>query len=383
MQVVWANQWEPPGNEAKQFAWRCYEKRFGDGSCVNADIETVLDDVERGAREMPAFDLLCGGFPCQDYSVAKPATHSRGIEGKKGVLWWQVERLIRWGRPCYVLLENVDRLLKSPARQRGRDFAIILNCLNALGYSVEWRVVDAASYGFPQRRKRVFVYGERTTATWLLEERVASSGVLARAFRVHPPPSIRGGFSIDGSLLKVSQAFGAQAAKSPFGNAGAMQGGLAVTANVEPVYNGPHSVLGDILLPDEEVDPSFYIHTKDLERWLYLKGAKREQRVCRRNGHVYTYSEGKVAFPDFPDAPSRTILTSEGGRAALRTKHVVETRDGRLRRLHPIEIERLFGFPDGWTNTGMTDAQRAFCLGNALVVGVVRRIGEEIARRAV
>ena len=215
MRAVWANQWEPPGNEAKQFAWRCYEKRFGYGSCVNEDIKTVLDDVERRAREMPAFDLLCGGFPCQDYSVAKPTAHSRGIEGKKGVLWWQIERLIRWGRHRYVLLENVDRLLKSPARQRGRDFAIILNCLNALGYSVEWRVVDAASYGFSQRRKRVFIYGERTTAPWLLEGRIASSGVLARAFRVHPPPSIHGGFSIGGSLPEVSQAFGAQAASRP------------------------------------------------------------------------------------------------------------------------------------------------------------------------
>ena len=382
MQTVWANQWEPPGSAAKQFAWRCYEKRFGDGSCVNAEVETVLDDVERGAREIPAFDLLCGGFPCQDYSVAKPAAHSRGIEGKKGVLWWQIERLIRRARPHYVLLENVDRLLKSPSGQRGRDFAIILNCLNAIGYSIEWRVVDASAYGFPQRRKRVFVYGERTDASWLLEERLASSGVLAQAFRVHPPPSICRDFSIDGSLLEVSQTFGAQAGKSPFGNAGVMQNGLAVTANVEPAYNGPRFLLGDILLPDEEVDPSFYIHTKDLERWLYLKGAKREQRVCRRNGHVYTYSEGKIAFPDFPDAPSRTILTGEGGRAASRTKHVVETHDGRLRRLHPIEIERLFGFPDDWTNTGMSDTQRAFCLGNALVVGVVRRIGEEIARCA-
>ena len=167
MQTVWANQWEPPGSAAKQFAWRCYEKRFGDGSCVNADVETVLDDVERGVREMPAFDLLCGGFPCQDYSVAKPAAHSHGIEGKKGVLWWQIERLIRRARPHYVLLENVDRLLKSPSGQRGRDFAIILNCLNAIGYSIEWRVVDASAYGFPQRRKRVFVYGELTDASWL------------------------------------------------------------------------------------------------------------------------------------------------------------------------------------------------------------------------
>jgi DNA (cytosine-5)-methyltransferase 1 len=89
-----------------------------------------------------------------------------------------------------------------------------------------------------------------------------------------------------------------------------------------------------------------------------------------------------MSFPDSVDLPSRTILTSEGGRSAARAKHVVGTPSGRLRRLIPDELDQLSGFPKGWTDAGMSDINRAFCIGNALVVGVVRRIGVEIARRA-
>lgn len=382
MQTVWANQWEPPGSARKQFAWACYEARFGAGSCVNEDIEKVLDRVERGVYEIPDFDLLCAGFPCQDYSVAKPSTQSKGMEGKKGVLWWQIVRLLQMKQPKYVLLENVDRLLKSPSSQRGRDFAVILSCLNELGYLVEWRVVDASAYGFPQRRKRVFIYGEQTANPHGLKKRLLEDGVFARAFPALIEKEQVKGVVIEGSVFDVSLSFGAGKHDSAFKQAGVMQHGAVVMASVNPDYKGPFTTLGDALVPEEEVPVSFYVGNDAAQRWAYLKGAKREQRVCKRNGHAYVYTEGKVAFPDALDAPSRTILTSEGGAAASRTKHVVQTPDGRLRRLLPVELERLSGFPDGWTDSGMTDAQRAFCVGNALVVGVVERIGFEIADRS-
>ena len=88
--TVWANQWEPPGTAARQFAWRCYEERFGEGSCVNENIAVALDEYEAGEREIPDVDMVVGGFPCQDYSIARPLSQSRGIEGKKGVLWWSI-----------------------------------------------------------------------------------------------------------------------------------------------------------------------------------------------------------------------------------------------------------------------------------------------------
>jgi len=144
--TVWANQWEPPGTVGRQFAARCYQERFGEeANLENRDIHAVLDDVEAGLYEIPDADLLCGGFPCQDYSVTKPLSQSHGIEGKKGVLWWDIHRALELKTPKYVVLENVDRLLKSPAKQRGRDFAIMLSCFYALGYSVEWRVITAAA----------------------------------------------------------------------------------------------------------------------------------------------------------------------------------------------------------------------------------------------
>lgn len=147
--TVWANQWEPQGSPARQFAARCYEERFGYGSVVNEDIHAVLGAYEVGEIDIPDVDMVVGGFPCQDYSVAKPLSQANGIEGKKGVLWWDIYRFLRLKQPKYCLFENVDRLLKSPASQRGRDFAIILSCLASLGYSAEWRVVNGAGLRVP------------------------------------------------------------------------------------------------------------------------------------------------------------------------------------------------------------------------------------------
>lgn len=377
-ETVWANQWEPMGQESRQFAWRCYESRFGEGSCVNEDIARVLDDVEAGRRNIPEFDMLVGGFPCQDYSVAKPLSMAAGIEGRKGVLWWSINRLLEMRSPEHVLLENVDRLLKSPASQRGRDFAIILSCLNRLGYSVEWHVINAADYGMPQRRRRVYILARRHAPEWNLEERLFSTGVLARAFPVvadtaGPIESVR----VGDDPYVVTQDFGKGDRTSRFHEAGVMQHGNVLSARATALYDGPRMTLGDVLVPADRVPQEFYIRDDELASWTYLKGAKRENRTAK-NGYGYTYSEGPVAFPDPTDRPSRTILTGEGGRGASRTKHVVE-QDGRLRRLVPDELDRLQMFPKGWTNTGMSDARRAFCMGNALVTGIPHRIGKVLA----
>ena len=378
--TVWANQWEPMGQESKQFAWRCYEKRFGEGSCVNEDIAKVLDEVDAGTRTIPEFDMLVGGFPCQDYSVAKPLALAAGIEGRKGVLWWSINRLLEKRHPKYVLLENVDRLLKSPASQRGRDFAIILCCLNRLGYNVEWHVVNAAEYGMPQRRRRVYIYAEHEGEWGNLEDRLRSTGVMARAFPIQPNEKDRGIYypSLDDDPYEVTQNFGRGDKVSIFRNAGVMINGQIATMKVDAAYSGPHKTLGDVLVPASEVPSQFWIDETKLESWRYLKGGKKEQRKAS-SGYTYTYSEGPVAFPASPDAPSRTILTGEGGAGASRTKHVVE-QDGRLRRLVPDELDQLQMFPKGWTADGMTDGHRAFCMGNALVTDIPHRIGEVIAQ---
>lgn len=372
-ETIWANQWEPPGSEGKQFAWRCYESRFGAGSCVNRDIEDVLDDYEAGNCDIPDFDLLVGGFPCQDYSVSKPAPDAKGIEGKKGVLWWSIERMLSLKRPRYALLENVDRLLKSPTAKRGRDFAIMLSCLANLGYSVEWRVINAADYGMPQRRRRVYIAAHRIDESNLTAD---PPNCIQRAF-----PAVQNGtlrdFAISLDPYETSQTFGDQK-KSPFCNSGCMLRGLVTTCDTKPDFEGVHRTIRDVMVPDSEVPEQYFLSPESLERWKYLKGAKKEPRKAK-NGFEYTYSEGPVAFPDDLDKPSRTILTSEGGSGPSRMKHVVRGDSGRLRRLVPDELDALQCFPKGWTE-GMSDNRRAFCMGNALVTEIPHRIGHEIAK---
>ena len=384
-ETIWANQWEP--STKTQHAAECYEKHFGGGSIDNEDINLIVERIaDDGSGPIPDHDLLVGGFPCQDYSVAKVRSQAHGIVGKKGVLWWAIHRILVTKRPRLVFLENVDRLLKSPTAQRGRDFAIILACLSDLGYLVEWRVVNAADYGFPQRRRRVFLVAHHVgdepepgwsgPIAWMAED-----GAMARGLSIEmpaatdvDPPDIK----LEGDLKELTDTFGLGNPVTPFLSAGVMWRRAVWTRAVRPNYSGPRKVLGDVLLSPKEIPESFFIPEKQLERWTYMKGPKDIPRVAK-NGHAYLYSEGGIAFPDPLDQPSRTILTGEGGVTPSRFKHVIEAGAGRLRRLIPLELERLNGFEDDWTNTGMPDGRRAFMMGNALVVGLVERVGRALA----
>lgn len=382
-ETVWANQWEPDGSDAKQFAWRCYEARFGAGSCVNEDINRVLDQYEAGERNIPDFDMLVGGFPCQDYSVAKPLARSGGIEGKKGVLWWDIYRMLHLKKPRYLLLENVDRLLKSPVKQRGRDFAIILSCLANEGYSVEWRVINAAEYGMPQKRRRTYIFGVLTDEKWDLEERVISSGVLVKAFPVLPNADRKATVDVTPEPYELSRDFGVGKKESPFQNSGCMQNGVAFSCRVKPDYDGPQMTLADIRVPDNEVPAQFFIDEVDLPKWEYQRSAKKEERTTSE-GFTYNYTEGAMAWPDPLNSPARTILTGEGGKGASRMKHAIYAENGKIRRLVPDELDQIQMFPKGWTadegnGKKMTDGHRAFCMGNALVVGIPHAIGIQIA----
>ena len=372
--TIWSNQWEP--STKRQDASMVYCHRFGEQGHSNEDIATVP------TSEIPQCDLLVGGFPCQDYSVATTLKRSGGIEGKKGVLWWQIYRILdeMKQKPAYLLFENVDRLLKSPASQRGRDFAIILASLNDLGYTVEWRVINAADYGMPQRRKRTYIIGYKNDLAITQQinnplEWVLSKGVMAQAF----PLSIdyknqQTNFDIEGDLTTVSSSFNKGTKESPFKNVGIMKDREVTTVEAKAKYDGPILTLGDILLDEKDVPDEFFISEDELPRWEYLKGSKSEKRVNKTTGYEYNYSEGSMAFPDFLDRPSRTIITGEGGKGPSRFKHVVYTPSGRYRRLTPLELERLNMFPDHHTE-GASDMRRAFLMGNALVTGIVERIG--------
>jgi DNA (cytosine-5)-methyltransferase 1 len=379
-QVVWANQWEP--TTKAQHAFDCYAARFETGAHVCADIHEVLNEVEAGRRELPNHELLVGGFPCQDYSVAKTLNQAVGIVGKKGVLWWEIHRLLTMKRPPYLFLENVDRLLKSPTAQRGRDFAVMLVTLANLGYEVEWRVVNAADYGLPQKRRRVLIVGRLAADEPRDPTAALYEGTLGSALPVHQGPTLssKETFRLDGNPAEVSEGFGATKGETPFRNAGYMSHRRVWTLDLDPAWDGEKLTLADILEPAADVPEAYFIPDSQLATWQYLKGAKREQRHHKATGTPYFYVEGPIPFPDRTDWPSRTILTGEGGTTPSRFKHLIQADDGRFRRLTPRELERLNGFPDDWTATGMSDGRRAFMMGNALVVGLIERVGRELMR---
>ena len=386
--TIWANQWEP--STVKQHAAEIYVHRFGREGFDGRDIERV---IEEDFESIPNHDLLVGGFPCQDYSVASTLKRSKGLIGKKGVLFWSIYSILKKkgdDAPDYIFLENVDRLLKSPAKQRGKDFAVMLSALSDLGYAVEWRVVNAADYGYPQRRRRVFILGykkgtklyekiQKSTdkVSWLQKE-----SVLTDAFPTEKDKPLHREFELKGTQVDITKNFSANKPTiSPFDNSGIVIDRQVTTAHVLPSYDGPTSTLGDVLVDEKDVPAEFFISKEKFKEWEYLKGAKKEERKTS-SGHTYFYSEGSMTFPDALDKPSRTIITGEGGVGASRFKHVVKTPSGKYRRLTPIELERLDMFPDNHTQLdGVSDGKRAFICGNALVVGAITRVGDSLAKK--
>ena len=376
--TIWNNQWEP--STQHQDASLVYQARFGKKGHCNKDINKVP------TTEIPDHDLLVGGFPCQDYSVAATLSRSGGIEGKKGVLWWQIYRILNEKgdkRPKYIFFENVDRLLNSPATQRGRDFAIILASLSDLGYVVEWRIINAADYGMPQRRRRTYIVGYQKDSVVAqkfetMEDWVEFDGVMAKAFEFKSKEKTVSEFDINGTIQEVSAGFNKGKKDSPFGNAGMMMDRHVYSVDADPVYDGPRQTLGGNLIDEKLVPEDFFISDEDLPKWQYEKGAKKIERVSKE-GFKYTFSEGGMTFPDYLDQPSRTIITGEGGTAPSRFKHVVQTPSGRYRRLLPIELERMNMFPDNHTlHPQVSDGRRAFLMGNALVCGIVEAIGKSL-----
>ena len=366
----WSNQWEP--SKKTQDAFDCYNFHFPSSENINEDIATISNER---FSQMKA-DMIVGGFPCQDYSVARTLSGEKGIQGKKGVLFWEILRAVESVNPQFLLLENVDRLLKSPTFQRGRDFAIMLAALNNLDYSVEWRVINAADYGMAQRRRRVFIFAYKNDSSFskmfdnfTLEEMLYKKGLFAREFPVEQKPNKSRIISdnLPSDLVKITSDY-----SKNFFNAGIMKDGRYLSIDTTPISVSP-TTLGEILVDEKSVDSRFYLSQDEIEKLKYLRGSKKINRVSS-NGHEYVFSEGAMSETDGLDKPGRTMLTSEG--TSNRSTHVIKV-NGRLRKLTPIECERLNGFPDNWTEK-MNDRMRYFCMGNALVTGINKKIGSQL-----
>ena len=368
--TTWFSQWEPDAKT--QWAHNCYVHHYGDSPDVNGELHTGEDISTIEKTNIPDHSLLVGGFPCQDYSVAHTLSSSKGIEGKKGVLWWQIRDTLIAKKPPFCLFENVDRLLKSPAKQKGRDFGVILACLAELGYSVEWRVVNAAQYGAAQRRRRTFIFAYKDTTTYeqvvkdiSAEDIISHSGFMAKAFPISTHEKLST-TTISTNIIDVSDNF-----SFAFENAGYMTKGIVTTAKVTEKEEEPITLKKIVV---EDADKKYYIPNDKMAKWSYLKGAKKIPRKSP-DGHEYVFSEGPIAFPDPLNKPGRTMLTSES--TLNRSTHIVsDPVTGSLRLLTPVEAERLQGFDDNWTNTGMPDRMRYFCMGNALVVPMITRMGK-------
>lgn len=397
----WSNQWEP--SRKSQDAFEVYDYQFPDSINLNIDVEEIPDE---DFAKMDA-DMIVGGFPCQDYSVARSTKGELGIQGKKGVLFWQIIRATEIIKPKYLLLENVDRLLKSPTSQRGRDFAIMLAAFNQLGYSVEWRVINAAEYGRAQRRRRVFIYVYRNDLPWAqyldekyeqveqknlfgdeavlpnrYEDYIFAEGLFARQFPVKEIP-VKGRHAfgrLSDDVVEVSDNY----SEGKMWNTGVMRHGVYYTYDTAPIEETPIT-LGEILQDESEIDERYYLTEEQIEKFEYLRGPKKIKRTAG-NGHSYVYSEGGMSPYDDLDLPGRTMLTSEG--SMNRSTHLLYVND-RYRFITPIEAERMQDFPDDWTKykktedgkiVEVTDRMRLFFMGNALVTGIVKCIGDELQK---
>lgn len=376
---VFFNQWEP--NKQKQHAFDCYIKRFNESfnEINNSDISLI------NKKNIPDHDLLVGGFPCQDYSVARSLKNQEGIEGKKGVLWWQILDVLKTKKPKFVLLENVDRLLISPAKQRGRDFSIMLKCFDDQNYYVEWKVINAHDYGMAQKRKRVFIFACKKNTNYfktfilpyLKSDKVYdfindNKSFFTKSFNSSVLTSFHLTTLLDKSILEMSE----NNFVSTYYDSGIMYNSKVNTFKTSSRYNDTKLYLKDILITNKKELESLVIndHNK-IEKFKYLKANKRIERISS-SGHKYIYSEGKMDFPENINKASRTMLTSEG--SVNRSTHVIQYLN-KYRYLSPIECERLNMFPDNWTNIEtMPTKMRYFLMGNALVCGIINKLKDEL-----
>ena len=406
--IVWSNQHEP--GRRVQYANDIYNFHFGHIS-DSIHTEEPIENID--PKNIPNHDMIVGGFPCQDFSVGALNKFSKGLEGKKGVLWFEIERIlkenVRDGRPTkYILLENVDRLLKCPVDAKGADFTKILDSLNSLDYAVEWKVINAGDYNMPQRRRRVFIIAYHKSTNFYKNflkdssKMLTSAGVLASSFKSEKyQQTAKSNFSLSYAKKYISsrkyQNYTNERNRisypdynknkkipSLFENSGTMVSGKVITAKHFPKKIKNKKSLSlylekkDLLIPKE-----FIVNQKDFkEKWSIAKSAKKIKRSSQ-DGFQYVWSEGSMAPFDDISKPARTIITSEGGKSASRTKHIIPYKDA-YRRLLPSELDQLSMFPKNYTQKGKSlgfipDSRRAFLVGNALVVGVIELIGRELA----
>ena len=382
--TIISNQFEP--STKIQVASSVYTKQFGKTGHYNLDINKLLVDnilecqQNFGKVERPL--MMVGGFPCQDYSVGTLLKNSKGLKGVKGVLWWEINRLLcelkDIGKtPKYLLFENVDRLLKSPVKSRGSDFATILYCLRKLGYTVEYQSVNAADLGFVQKRSRVFILAYFGKPKGILRDTLNISQISSGDIINIPDYKFT-----KSNIGRIQNRFKGLKT-SPFLNGGILHEGSVFPFKAEFAKSYNPMVFEDIRIDESLEDvSSLLVSNKTIKNWKEAKGGKRIQRF-KPDGTPYIWSEGAMEVYQKNDKPLRTIITSEGSLSPSRTRHLVPLNNpinGHIYRiLHPLEMERANMFPDYFTlDNNISPKKVGFLMGNALVVGIVEKIRNTI-----
>ena len=332
---AWSNEWD-------KYASQIYKKHYGE--CDTRDIRTV------NTKDIPDHDLLCAGFPCQSFSIAGKRL---GFEDTRGTMFFEIARIIRDIRPRYFLLENVKGLL---SHDEGKTFQTILGVLSDLGYEYQWQVLNSKNFGVPQNRERVFIVGH-----------------LRETSRPEVLP-IGESYSISHQTKYAEQA-----------------GRSRISSTIDARYGSLRNS-GETYL--------HYIGGIKGKRDMWLKDNKQNSRNFSQGQRVYSSDGiastiagnagglgGKTGLYAIPVLTPDRMEKRQNGRRfkndgdpaftlTSQDKHGVY--DGlSIRRLTPVECERLQGFPDNWTE-GISDTQRYKCLGNAVTTLVIAEIGRKL-----
>jgi DNA (cytosine-5)-methyltransferase 1 len=311
-------------------------------------VERLHDVRSVRGNELQPVDLICGGFPCQDLSVAG---RREGLVGERSGLWFEFHRILAESRPRWVVVENVPGLLSS---NDGRDFAAVIHGLVELGYGVAWRVFDAQFFGVAQRRRRVFIVGS------LGDGRAAEVLFESESGGGHSPESGETGARVAASLTAGSHGAGS---------------------------NGPGRRRED----DENLvvgtvrQRGYPDHVGDEDKLIVAATLQSQHSQLQVETNYITHSLTRRADSS-EDGTGRGVplvartLTAGYARttdnAMSHTPNVVAERVG-VRRLTAVECERLQGFPDGWTE-GHADSARYRMLGNAVAVPCAEWLGRRI-----
>lgn len=333
--IEYISDWECVGySEIDKYAIQIYNshfnhKNYGDATTINTN-------------DLPNFDLLVGGFPCQAFSVAGKR---KGFDDTRGTLFFEIARILRDKRPRYLVLENVKGLL---SHDSGKTFQTILGVLSDLGYTVEWQVLNSKNFGVPQNRERVFIIGyirgERRPKVFPI--RRITEQTLNFLGGAETKRWLEDDKSFSRNFPQGSRVYGVDGISATLAS---NAGGLGAKTGLYCINTRSRT---DEIYYEKSPTITASMHKEMLKVAIPVLTPDRENK--RQNGRRFK-EDGEPAF----------TLTGQD-------KHGIY--DGyRIRRLTPIECERLQGFPDNWTG-GLSDTQRYKCLGNAVTVNVINYI---------